>query len=133
MSHYSKFILSLLVAAVLMLCADEASAQRVTVAQQKQRVEQCKRDLKRAEQQVKELKKQKGSATERVDKLTEQMNLRTSYIAETERKRDMLDDEARRLNLKIDSLAEALENNKKIYAEAVRVAHRNYRSNNETT
>lgn len=133
MLQYSKFILSLLVAVALMLCAGEASAQRVTVAQQKQRVEQCRRDLKRVEQQVKELKKQKGSATERVEKLTEQMNLRTSYIAETERKRDMLDVEAKQLNRQIDSLAEALENNKKIYAEAVRVAHRNYKSSNETT
>ncbi len=133
MTQYSKFILRLFVAVVLVFTAYNAEAQRVTIAQQKQRVEQYKRDLEKTKKQVIELKRQKGSATERVDKLTEQMNLRTSYIAETERKRDMLDVEYKRLSISIDSLAQELDYNKKIYAEAVRVAHRNYRSNNETT
>lgn len=133
MLRYTRFILSLFVVVVSMLCAFEASAQRTTVEQQRKRVEQHKRDLERSKKQVEELKKQKGSATERVDKLTEQMNLRTSYIAETERKRDMLDVETTRLNLAIDSLAEALDHNKRIYAEVVRAAHRNYKTNNETT
>ena len=133
MSQYSKFILRLFIAVVMVLTAYDAEAQRVTIAQQKQRVEQYKRDLEKTKKQLGELKRQKGSATERVDKLTEQMNLRTSYIAETERKRDMLDVEYKKLSTSIDSLAQELDYNKKIYAEAVRVAHRNYRSNNETT
>ena len=126
--------LSVVLAIVCVLLAQEAVAQKSTsVAEQKKRVEQCKRDLEQTKKELSELKRQKGSATQRVQKLTEQMNLRTSYIAETERKRDLLAVEASSLNLKIDSLAKALEHNKSIYAEIVRVAYRNYSQHSETT
>ena len=126
--------LSVVLAIVFVLLAQDAVAQKSTsVAEQKKRVEQCKRDLEQTKKELSELKRQKGSATQRVQKLTEQMNLRTSYIAETERKRDLLAVEASSLNLKIDSLAKALEHNKSVYAEIVRVAYRNYSQNSETT
>ena len=114
---------------------DSVSAQKktTTVAEQKKRVEQYKRDLERTKKEVQNLKKEKGSATERVDKLTEQMNLRTSYIAETERKQELLKVEANALDKTIDSLSKQLEYNKQIYAEAVRVAYRNYRTERTTT
>ena len=126
--------LSVVLAIVFVLLAQDAVAQKSTsVAEQKKRVEQCKRDLEQTKKELSELKRQKGSATQRVQKLTEQMNLRASYIAETERKRDLLAVEASSLNLKIDSLAKALEHNKSVYAEIVRVAYRNYSQNSETT
>lgn len=126
--------LSVVLAIVCVLLTQEAVAQKSTsVAEQKKRVEQCKRDLEQTKKELSELTRQKGSAKQRVQKLTEQMNLRTSYIAETERKRDLLTVEASSLNLKIDSLAKALEHNKSIYAEIVRVAYRNYSQNSETT
>ena len=123
-----------LMALCLLLAVASVVAQKPTsVDEQKRRVEQCKRDLEKTKREVKELKQQKGSATQRVDKLTKQMNQRTSYIAETERKQELLNAEVEVLNRMIDSLAEALERNKQIYAEVVRVAHRNYSKSNETT
>ena len=128
-----RYIFALAFAVVGMLLSDQVMAQTTTVAEQKKRVEQYKRDLEKTKKEVNELKRQKGSATKQVDKLTEQMNLRTSYIAETERKQDLLNIEVNKLNAQIDSLVKALDHNKKIYAEVVRVAYRNYSQNNETT
>lgn len=128
-----RYIFALALAVVGMLLSDQVMAQTTTVAEQKKRVEQYKRDLEKTKKEVNELKRQKGSATKQVDKLTEQMNLRTSYIAETERKQDLLNIEVNKLNAQIDSLVKALDHNKKIYAEVVRVAYRNYSQNNETT
>ena len=123
-----------LVSLLLALSISDAVAQKATsVAEQKKRVEQYKRDLEKTKREVSELKRQKGSATKQVDKLTQQMNQRTSYIAETERKRDLLSLEADKLNQQIDSLLKALEHNKKVYAEVVRVAYRNYAANGATT
>lgn len=122
-----------LVSLLLTLSISDAVAQKATsVAEQKKRVEQYKRDLEKTKREVSELKRQKGSATKQVDKLTQQMNQRTSYIAETERKRDLLSLEADKLNQQIDSLLKALEHNKKVYAEVVRVAYRNYAANGAT-
>ena len=123
-----------LVSLLLLLSVGDAVAQKATtVAEQKKRVEQYKRDLEKTEREVKELKRQKGSATEQVDKLTQQMNQRTSYIAETERKRDLLSAEANKLNKQIDSLLKALDKNKKIYSEIVRVAYRQYATDGAMT
>lgn len=128
-----RYIFAIAFTVVGMLLSGEVMAQTTTVAEQKKRVEQYKRDLEKTKKEVNELKRQKGSATKQVDKLTEQMNLRTSYIAETERKQDLLNIEVNKLNAQIDSLVKALDHNKKIYAEVVRVAYRNYSQNNETT
>lgn len=135
LSRFIKHIFFVVVMLLTVAMTDSVSAQKKTtsVAEQKRRVEQYKRDLEKTKKEVQNLKKEKGSATQRVDKLTEQMNLRTSYIAETERKQELLTIEANALNRKVDSLAKELELNKQIYAEAVRVAYRNYRTHSTTT
>ena len=135
MGRLLKHIFLLCVVVLMAATVESVSAQKktTTVAEQKKRVEQYKRDLERTKKEVQNLKKEKGSATERVDKLTEQMNLRTSYIAETERKQELLKVEANALDKTIDSLATQLEYNKQVYAEAVRVAYRNYRTQRTTT
>lgn len=135
MGRLFKHIFLLCVVVLMAATVESVSAQKktTTVAEQKKRVEQYKRDLERTKKEVQNLKKEKGSATERVDKLTEQMNLRTSYIAETERKQELLKVEANALDKTIDSLATQLEYNKQVYAEAVRVAYRNYRTQRTTT
>lgn len=135
MGRLLKHIFLLCVVVLMAATVESVSAQKktTTVAEQKKRVEQYKRDLERTKKEVQNLKKEKGSATERVDKLTEQMNLRTSYIAETERKQELLKVEANALDQTIDSLATQLEYNKQVYAEAVRVAYRNYRTQRTTT
>lgn len=124
------FVMLLTAAMTMSVSAQKKST---TVAEQQKRVEQYKKDLERTKQEVIDLKKEKGSATEQVEKLTMQMNQRTSYIAETERKQELLENEAIALDSQIDSLAKALDYNKRIYAEAVRVAHRNYRTQSTTT
>lgn len=135
LSRFFKHILLVLSVLIFVGATEGVSAQKTSksVAEQKKIVEQCKSDLESTKREVKELKKQKGSATERVNKLTEQMNQRTSYIAETERSQELLCIEANDLNRQIDSLAQELEKNRSIYAQVVRVAHRNYRSNSTTT
>ena len=134
MRRFTKQIFILTVMLLTLAMTDTVSAQKKTsIAEQKKRVEQYKRDLERTKREVQDLKKEKGSATQRVDKLTEQMNLRTSYIAETERKQELLKVEADALDRKIDSLAKELDYNRQIYAEAVRVAYRNYRTESTTT
>ena len=135
MGRLFRHIFLLCVVVLMAATVESVSAQKktTTVAEQKKRVEQYKRDLERTKKEVQNLKKEKGSATERVDKLTEQMNLRTSYIAETERKQELLKVEANALDKTIDSLATQLEYNKQVYAEAVRVAYRNYRTQRTTT
>ena len=135
MSRLLRDIFLFCVVVLMAATTNTLSAQKKTtsVAEQKKRVEQYKRDLERTKKEVQTLIKEKGSATERVDKLTEQMNLRTSYIAETEREQELLRVEADALDRLIDSLVRALQYNKQIYAEAVRVAHRSYRTERTTT
>ncbi len=135
MKRFVKYVVMLVVVLIMMATTGELLAQNrsKSVAEQKRRVEQYKRDLERAKREVSELKKEKGSATEQVDRLTKQMNLRASFIAETERKQELLKAEADDLTRDVDSLSKELEHNKQIYAEAVRVAYRNYRTENTTT
>lgn len=109
------------------------SAQSKKVDEQRRRVEQYKRDVESAKREVSNLKKEKASASKRVEALNHQMNLRSSYIAETERERELVEADIATASAAADSLHNALEHNRALYAEAVRVAYRNYRQNNYTT
>lgn len=109
------------------------SAQSKKVEEQRRRVEQYKRDVESAKKEVSNLKKEKASASKRVEALNRQMNLRSSYIAETERERELVEADITAADAVADSLHNALEHNRALYAEAVRVAYRNYRQNNYTT
>lgn len=110
-----------------------ATAQSKKVEEQRRRVEQYKRDLESAKKEVSTLKKEKASASSRVEALNKQMNLRSSYIAETEHAKSLVEADIQHADSLADSLHRALEHNRALYAEAVRVAYRNYRQNDQTT
>lgn len=99
------------------------------VEEQRQKVEQYRKDLERAKSEVSKLKKEKSSASERVKALNRQMNLRSNYIAETEHEKELVKDDIAAVDHLADSLQQALDRNRAIYGEAVRAAYRSYRQN----
>ena len=102
------------------------------VEEQRRKVEQYKKDLESAKQEVSKLKKEKSNAAEQVKALNRQMNLRSNYIAETEREKDLVIEDIAVVDHTTDSLQQALDHNRKIYAEAVRAAYRSYKQNTAT-
>lgn len=102
------------------------------VEEQRQKVEQYRKDLERAKSEVSKLKKEKSSASERVKALNRQMNLRSNYIAETEHEKELVKDDIAAVDHLADSLQQALDRNRVIYGEAVRAAYRSYRQNTAT-
>lgn len=110
-----------------------AQSKGTKVDEQRRRVEQYRRDVESAKKEVSNLKKEKASASSRVEALNRQMNLRSSYIAATEQEKVLVEADITLADTAIDSLHRALEHNRELYAEVVRVAYRNYRQNNYTT
>lgn len=106
---------------------------RSKVEAQRERVEQYRKDLDAAKKELSNLRKEKGSASRRVDALNKQMNLRSNYIEQTEREKELVVDDINRVDSLVDSLTAVLKQNRALYAEAVRVAHRNYRQSNYST
>lgn len=102
------------------------------VEEQRRKVEQYRKDLESAKREVTKLKKEKSTASDRVKALNRQMNLRSNYIAETEREKDLVLDDIANVDHIADSLQQALDHNRAIYAEAVRAAYRSYKQNTAT-
>ena len=108
-----------------------ASAQKKgqSVDDQRKRVEQYKKSLDNAKREVNNLKKEKSSAHEQVKALEKQVKMRMEYIDEVEAEHDLVKAEIVATEHIIDSLDATLSHNREIYAEAVRVAYRNYKQN----
>jgi septal ring factor EnvC (AmiA/AmiB activator) len=124
-----QIIATLLVATTTpLLC----SAQGLTEAQQRQRLEQYKRELDRVKGEVEDLKREKSSASRQVAALDREMKMRNDYISEIEAERRGVEADIEAMDRHIDSLTGVLEHNRAMYAEAVRIAHRNYRQHSST-
>jgi murein DD-endopeptidase MepM/ murein hydrolase activator NlpD len=95
-------------------------------------VEQYKSDLNRAKAEVQQLQKEKKSASKQVAAIEHEMRLRNDYISVVDKERKALEKSMNECSKSIDSLSEVLERSRAVYAEAVRVAHRNYMQNNNT-
>lgn len=121
-------IITLLLATTPLLC----SAQGLTEAQQRQRLDQYKRELDRVKGEVETLKREKSSASQQVAALDREMRMRNDYISEIEAERRGVEAEIEAMDRSIDSLTGVLEHNRAMYAEAVRIAHRNYRQHSRT-
>lgn len=108
-----------------------ASAQKKgqSVDDQRKRVEQYKKSLDNAKREVNNLKKEKSSAHEQVKALEKQVKMRMEYIDEVEAEHDLVKAEIVATEHIIDSLDATLSHNREIYAEAVRVAYRNFKQN----
>lgn len=105
-------------------------AQDNKTKQYEQRVEQYKRGIEAAKAEVEKTKREKKSALKEVNAIEQEMRLRSDYIGEIEEQRDAINNDIIRHSATIDSLNRVLEHNRAIYAEAVRVAYRNYQQNN---
>lgn len=109
-----------------------AEAQNRSADEQRRRLEQYKRELDKAKREVDDLKREKSSASREVAALDREMRLHNDYIAEVESERKAIAYEVAIAEALLDSLDGVLAHNREVYAEAVRVAYRNYRKNNST-
>lgn len=108
-----------------------ASAQRrqSDVDAQRQRVNSLGKELVESDKRFKAISKERSSASRRVQELNRQINLRSSYIAETEYELELVEEEILSLTHSIDSLEVAFEQSRSQYAEMVRQAYRMRRRN----
>lgn len=105
-------------------------AQDKKTEEQRRRAEQYKKELAKAKEEVARVKKDKNNAKKQVTAIEGEMRMRSSYIEEVESERKSLEREVKQCNAEVDSLDRALAHNREVYAEAARVAYRNYRQNN---
>lgn len=124
-----RHIIEAIIVILLATTPLSAYAQDKRTEQQRARLEQYKRELNKAKAEVESLKREKRSASKEVAAIEREMRLRNGYIGEVEEERSTVRSDIESHTQRIDSLAEELERNRAIYAEAVRVAHRNYKQN----
>ena len=105
-------------------------AQDKKTEEQRRRTEQYKKELAKAKEEVERVKKDKKSAKKQVTAIEAEMRMRNGYIKEVEGERKGVEREIKLCDAEVDSLERVLEHNRKLYAEAVRVAYRNYAQNN---
>ncbi len=105
-------------------------AQDKKTEEQRRRTEQYKKELAKAKEEVERVKKDKKSAKKQVTAIEEEMRMRNGYIKEVEGERKGVEREIKMCDAEVDSLEMVLEHNRKLYAEAARVAYRNYAQNN---
>lgn len=118
---------------VILLCATPLLAKDdKKTEEQRRRLEQYKKELDKAKREVDNLKREKKSASEQVAVLDRELRMRGEYITEVENERDAVEEHILHADALIDSLNRVLEHNRAIYAEAVRIANRNYRQNSGT-
>lgn len=125
-------IIYLIVVLLLTTTPLTATADNKQTEEQRRRLEQYKKELDKAKREVDNLKREKNSASKQVAALDRELRMRNDYISEVEEERDAVELDIIHADALIDSLNEVLDHNRKIYAEAARVAYRNYRQNNGT-
>lgn len=123
------YTLTLLILTTIPLTVD---AQDARAEEQRRRVDQYKRELDRAKAQVEALSRDKRGARAQVQAIEQEMRMRNDFISEIEQERDALAAEVMGFDDAIDSMEAQLEHNRLVYAEAARVAYRNYRQNSAT-
>ena len=126
--YFAELLLIILIATTPL----SANAQSDKAEQQRKRLEQYKKELNQTKAEVERLKNEKKSASKEVAALDREMRLRNGYISEVNEERNSVIAVMTSYSLSIDSLERVLEKNRAIYAEAVRVAYRNYTQNNNT-
>ena len=117
---------------LLLLIATPLSgvAQDKKTEEQRRRMEQYKKELAKAKEEVEKVKKDKSSAKKQVTAIEKEMTMRNGYIKEVEEELKGVEREVKFCDAEVDSLERALEHNRQVYAEAARVAYRNYAQNN---
>ena len=105
-------------------------AQDKKTEEQRRRMEQYKRELAKAKEEVEMVKSDKKSAKKQLTAIEADMRTRNGYIKEVEVERKGVERDIKMCDAEVDSLERVLEHNRRVYAEAARVAYRNYRQNN---
>lgn len=122
-----KLIFTFLLCTTPLLATAQESSD---ISAQRRRVELYRQSLERAQEEVNRLRRDRSSASSQLSALDNQVRIRSSYIAEVVAEARIVERVIESLNASIDSLSEVLEHNRAIYAEAVRIAYRNYQQNN---
>jgi septal ring factor EnvC (AmiA/AmiB activator) len=123
-------IIKILTLLILLATPLSGLAQDKKTEEQRRRTEQYKKELAKAKEEVERVKKDKKSAKKQVTAIEEEMRMRNGYIKEVEGERKGVEREIKICDAEVDSLEMVLEHNRKLYAEAARVAYRNYAQNN---
>lgn len=117
----------------LMLWPLAAQTTDDAVARQKRVIADLEQRIAREEQQIAQLKKGRASAQEQARRLARQLDARNQLMEATEREAELLGQQIERADSVARGLGASLEEHKRLYAEMVREAWRNYRHNNYLT
>lgn len=111
--------------------AQEITAeQKAQIAQQRKVIEELERQLAEDELRLKEIKQDKSNALKRVNSITKQIKLRTSLLSRTENEIISIEKNIAGNESKLKQTQQEYDQEREKYAEMVREAYRNYKSNN---
>ena len=111
--------------------AQEITAeQKEQIAQQRKVIEDLERQLAEDELRLKEIKQDKSNALKRVNSITKQIKLRTSLLSRTENEIISIEKNIAGNESKLKQTQQEYDQEREKYAEMVREAYRNYKSNN---
>ncbi|MFI3278120.1 MAG: peptidoglycan DD-metalloendopeptidase family protein [Rikenellaceae bacterium] len=100
------------------------------VDRQREIIASLERQINKGEQEVSKLRKDKSTTQQRVQALARQVDARNGLIAAQNDQIKLLTTEIKEVQKRQDSLGSGLAMERKIYANMVREAYRNYHSNN---
>ena len=111
--------------------AQEITAeQKAQIAQQRKVIEELERQLAEDELKLNEIKQDKSNALKRVNSITKQIKLRTSLLSRTENEIISIEKNIAGNESKLKQTQQEYDQEREKYAEMVREAYRNYKSNN---
>lgn len=111
--------------------AQEITAeQKEQIAQQRKVIEELERQLAEDELRLKEIKQDKSNALKRVNSITKQIKLRTSLLSRTENEIISIEKNIAGNESMLKQTQQEYDQEREKYAEMVREAYRNYKSNN---
>ncbi len=122
----------------MLLCCAGVRAQSSAetdrkVAEQERVIRSIEKEIAEADKQISGIKTDKANANKRARLLTRQIERRNNLLAAEENKERILTEEMRRKELSARELQNELSLRREQYAEMVREAWRNYRSNSVVT
>ncbi|WP_418449829.1 murein hydrolase activator EnvC family protein [Alistipes sp.] len=124
-------LLTLLLTLLLLPLSAQTTDDRIT--RQKRVIADLEARIAREEQEISRLKKGRASAQEQARRLAMQLDARNQLMEATEQEALLLGKEIDRTDSIARGLGASLEEHKRLYAEMVREAWRNYRHNNYLT
>lgn len=131
MKHLLPTLLTLLLTLLLTPLTAQTPDERI--ARQKRVIADLEQRIATEEQEIARLKKGRASAQEQVRRLARQIDARNQLMEATEQEALLLGQQIDRADSMARGLGASLAEHKRLYAEMVREAWRNYRHNNYLT